>query len=183
MLIHDEMHRRWDRPGGIDAGGALERHPVVGPANGNPPGAKVSNLTAVSCPSKTACTAVGSYTARDGKQAKLVERWDGRRWSIQPTPSPAGTRDSQLTAVSCPSTTACTAVGSYHNQAGSELALVERWNGTGWLIQFAPSPKQGTNVSLTGVSCADRTVCTLVGGYRSADRIETTLVARWSANN
>jgi hypothetical protein len=147
----------------------------------SPRGASASNLTAVSCASKTTCTAVGSYTA-DGHHTTLVERWDSGRWSIQPTPSPALARHSQLTAVSCPSTTACTVVGSYDTPAGNERALIERWNGTRWLIQSAPSPKHAWNVSLAAISCADPTVCTLVGAYSSPDRLESTLVERWNGN-
>lgn len=70
-------------------------------------------LDGVSCASRNACTAVG-YT---------VERWNGRRWSIQQAPTP-GNR--HFTAVSCPSTTACTAVGSGENPAQS-FGFVERW--------------------------------------------------------
>src|SRR5690242_20391453 len=47
-------------------------------------------LTAVSCAAATRCTAVG-FQQINGPDASLAERWDGRRWSSQPIPKPAGT--------------------------------------------------------------------------------------------
>lgn len=41
----------------------------------------------------------------------------GSSWSIQPTPNPTGVKDTELYGVSCASTGACTAVGSYVNGA------------------------------------------------------------------
>jgi len=43
--------------------------------------------SAVSCTSRGACTAVGSYIERASVQ---VERWNGVRWEIQRTPKPNG---------------------------------------------------------------------------------------------
>jgi hypothetical protein len=41
----------------------------------------------------------------------LAEHWDGKRWTIQPTPSLSG--NATLLGVSCTSATACTAVGAH----------------------------------------------------------------------
>ena len=71
----------------------------------------------------------------------MAERWNGKRWSVQPVAVPAAP-NSFLTGVSCTSTTACTAVGdafadsSFNNTVGT---VAERWNGTTWSLQ--PSPK------------------------------------------
>src|SRR5690348_67038 len=43
-----------------------------------------SYLNAVDCTSTSSCVAVGA----GGRFAPLAERWDGHRWSIQPTPEP-----------------------------------------------------------------------------------------------
>jgi len=105
-------------------------------------------LDSVSCPSGTVCTAVGGYSSSYAFQPELppgctytgesscgsrpaAARWSGKRWSIQSTPSPTGATSSGLAAVSCATTTTCTAVGSYDDAAGRQSVLVERWHGTG----------------------------------------------------
>jgi hypothetical protein len=62
-------------------------------------------------------------TKRDRDEVTLAERWNGRRWSIERTPNPAGAKASELEAVSCAPATTCTAVGHSDN-----LALVERYS-------------------------------------------------------
>jgi len=72
----------------------------------------------------------------------------------------AATVTSALSAVSCPTTTDCVAVGST-GQTGSS-ALVERWNGTTWRV--VPTPPTGaTDTLLDGVSCSGPDACTAVG--------------------
>jgi hypothetical protein len=79
----------------------------------------------VSCGSPTACLAVGKVEQYSPGWAAflyagaLVERWDGRRWSIQPT------AEMTPTGVSCPSPTACTVIGTSvrpNRRAGELLA-------------------------------------------------------------
>jgi hypothetical protein len=115
-----------------------------------PSGAVVSELFGVSCTSATACSAVGDYTNSingTGTYWGLAERWDGSTWTIQSTPSGGGS----LSAVSCTSATACTAVGMF--------GLAERWDGSTWTIQSTPSGGS----SLNGVSCTSATECIAVG--------------------
>ena len=52
-----------------------------------PQGAEIAQLTGVACPSATNCNAVGLGLSLTGAKA-LVEHWNGRAWSIVPTPSP-----------------------------------------------------------------------------------------------
>ena len=125
----------------------------------NPAGATYSELNGVSCASKT-CTAVGASNTGPLGDLTLAERWNGTRWSIQPTPNPAGSSGSFLNGVSCASTTACTAVGSYNYRQ-----LVERWNGKRWSVRQTPSPAGAVSSALNGVSCASSKACTAVGSY------------------
>jgi hypothetical protein len=82
----------------------------------------------VSCASATACTAVGSSypTGESLLELTLAERWDGTSWSVLPTSTPFA-NSGGLDAVSCPSTTACTAVGDFVNQSGSIALVAEQW--------------------------------------------------------
>lgn len=118
----------------------------------------------VSCPSATACFAVGRLVDRTAAPVAFAERWNKSGWSEQPVSTPGGrSNPSVLTAVSCTSARACTAVGSYvPNNSGLDSPLIERWNGSSWSIQKKGAPP-GYGADLTGVSCTARTLCTAVG--------------------
>jgi hypothetical protein len=130
-------------------------------------GAGGSFLNGVSCTSASACTAVGGYVDSSGATVQFAERWDGTSWTIQSTPNPSGSVWSVLSAVSCTSGTACTAVGHYsgNSNGSSPSALVERWGGTSWSIQPTPTPSGGQPSELLSVSCTSATACTAVGDY------------------
>jgi hypothetical protein len=100
-------------------------------------------------------------------------------WSITPTPNPRGSTVGQLEGVSCTSGSACTALATYGNSAGADLAKAERWNGTTWAIEAIPSPKGATGKSLYGVSCTSASACTAVGYYSNAST-SSTLAERWN---
>jgi hypothetical protein len=149
----------------------VQRTPTEGMSNGS--------FGGVSCPRARACTAVGGYTNRAGTEVTLAERWNGTRWRIQPTPSPAGL-SSALVGVSCRIARVCTAVGSYTNRAGVEVTLAERWNGIRWRIQPTPNPSGAISSSLASVSCAGRRACIAVGIYSTPSSAATDLAERWN---
>jgi hypothetical protein len=135
----------------------------------------------VSCSSASACTAVGWYiTPTSGVTGSLVERWNGTRWSIQPNPT-TGATDAILGAVSCPSGTACTAVGSYDTNGSPMLA--ERWNGTKWsILPTPPTPPGATIAEVSGVSCSSANLCTAAGWSSGGSPVETALAERWNGS-
>jgi hypothetical protein len=105
-----------------------------------PPGTEGTGdfFSGVSCSSPSACTATGLLSVNGGPGVGVVtERWDGTRWSIQPTPNLPGAYDIDPTAVSCPTRSACTAVGGFTNNVpffdnvGPKVTLAEQWNGNG----------------------------------------------------
>ncbi len=143
---------------------AIQRTPT-------PPGigpARFVGGVSVSCATDSMCVIAG-YTSGYGSSPRepLVERWIGRRWSIQRTPTPRSVNDSALLSVSCTSVTACIAVGRFTNQAGRALTLAERWNGRRWSLQSTPNAR-----GLSSVSCASATVCMAVG-------FDGTFAERW----
>jgi hypothetical protein len=147
-----------------------------------PAGTTSAVLTAVSCPSRVACTAVGYATARSGAGVALAEHWNGARWSIERTAVLPGARGSLLFGVACPSATVCTAVGSVISPSGRSRPLTERWNGSRWTGRPIPAPA-GRVSYLGGVSCSSPADCTAVG--YAGDRLGTAGVAlteRWSAS-
>jgi hypothetical protein len=142
----------------------------------NPSGATASALYGTACPSATACTAVGYSVNSSGVRTTLAESWNGTNWSIQPTPNPAGAKQSTLFGVSCPpATTLCTAVGNYINSAGAWFTLVEHWDGTRWTIQPSPNPNSARETTLFGVACPSTTQCTAVGRYANTAGVVVTL--------
>ena len=94
-----------------------------------------ARLSGVSCSATSACTAVGWYdNATEKGDRALVERYNGTSWQLQESPSPVGKPAPEeshweLTAVSCPTSSSCVAVGSYDE---SRSGQTHRWarNGT-----------------------------------------------------
>lgn len=146
----------------------------------NPIGATRSSLSDVSCVTANACTSVGQALKDDGTVVSLAERWDGRAWSQQSTPNPAGAIESTLTGVACATSNSCMAVGSSVDPAGSTRPLVERWDGSAWTLSAAPTPTGSPVSRLQGVSCTTSAACTAVGDYKNSDGTGfTALAERW----
>jgi hypothetical protein len=128
--------------------------------------------TDVSCGSARACVAVGSRTdcgESDCIVSTDVQRWNGKRWSLQQFPIPASW-DFAFESVSCVSANACTAVGYFDPascHAGCSEPWVERWDGKRWSLGRAPKPRGAIDVSLDAVSCTSTVACAVVGGSNS----------------
>lgn len=111
--------------------------------SGNDGGGKA--LNAISCTSRTACTAVGAE----------IYRWNGSRWSTQR----AALDKYGLSGVSCSAPDACTAVGSQ----------VFTWNGRDWSNLPIPLPSDAVSATATlnSVSCVAPDACVAVGDYQN----------------
>jgi hypothetical protein len=148
----------------------------------HPPGALATLLQSVACTSATACTTVGFAVNASGTAVTMAERWNGTRWSNQPTPHPAGTQGAELLGVACTGASACTAVGA-GDSAGNPVGptLAEQWNGTTWRIQPTPNPAAPGGGILTGVACPSPSACTAVGASVDATgNALATLAERWN---
>ena len=158
--------------------------------NPNPnPDAGVT-LTSVSCPSDTACVAVGPYANTDGIPVGLAERWDGANWAEQSVPNPNGETDNEqatFNAVSCVPRQACIAVGSSEAAVDVGFALAEDFDGAGWTVQatvpsldpFPGDARHYLSSALDGVSCSSVKSCMAVGTTDSNGQ-GTTLAERWN---
>ncbi len=139
-------------------------------------------LSYVQCATVKACMAVGSYySSATSQTVPLVEFWDGSAWTIQTVSLPSGASGGQLFGVSCPSMTACTAVGIYYTTVGGpseELALAESWNGTNWSLQPTPNPISNASYSLNAVWCLSAKSCNAVGRIFMGSN-EETLAESW----
>jgi hypothetical protein len=128
-----------------------------------------TSLLGVACASPDWCVAVGSSgsAALPGySSTTLAENWNGVAWTVQSTPNPIGVPNDALNAVSCSSSSACTAVGA----ANESSALIERWDGLSWTLSPAPAPEPGGNGDrqLTAVSCSAISRCVAVGSSPSS---------------
>jgi hypothetical protein len=175
---------------GVQAGSAGFSVPLAEGWNGavwrlrtvpSPTGAKISELEGVSCASATACTATGFYDNTPQTNVTLAESWNGTAWKLRATPNPAGAIASNLQAVSCPSPSACVAVGDYFDRPlGPASGLAETWNGTAWTLQHVPSPPGARFTTLTAVSCTAADTCTAAGLYRNHAQQQRALVEVWN---
>lgn len=145
-----------------------------------PAGAKGGLLFGVSCPSATACTAVGYFTDSAGTSVTHASISNGTSWRVEATPNPTHQVFSVLSAVSCYSTTTCTAVGSTLGATGPQLPLAERWSGGRGSIQPTPAPKGSSEDQLQGVSCPSAASCLAVGSSGDASGSAMTLVEAWN---
>jgi hypothetical protein len=117
-----------------------------------------NQLSAVSCTSPRACTAVGSSGSG---QFALAERWDGSAWTTQHVPDANRIGYTALAAVSCSTVASCVTVGTYN---GGFRAIAETWNGAAWKLQPMPGPPQAEpHVEPATVSCAGPAACVAVG--------------------
>ena len=147
----------------------------------NASGATYGDLYGVACPSTTLCTAVGFYTNSSGVRVTLAERWNGSTWVVQPTPNPSATA-SELFGVACPSTTQCTAVGSYKKSSGVVVTLAERWNGSTWVVRPTPNPSGSTYSELEGVACPSTTRCIAAGYETNSSGVRVALAESWNGS-
>jgi hypothetical protein len=149
----------------------------------NPAGTLGNALNSVSCSVATACTAVGYSLNASAAQIPLAERWNGTTWAVQSMPSPQGAGLVNVSAVSCRSAAACTAVGIYLNSSSRTLPLAERWTGTSWAIQAPVSPAGSTAAALQAVSCPTTSACTAIGEYAGTSAVQVTLAEHWNGTS
>jgi hypothetical protein len=150
-----------------------------------PAGAAFSNLSGVSCVSATFCETVGSYTDSSAASFSWTAEWNGSSWSVQSIPGQPGAFLTTVAAVSCSSTTACEAGGSFQQSSQAQIsqALAEAWNGSSWNLQQAARPAGETSNSLNAVSCLATTFCEAVGSYTDASGIQVSLAEQWNGTS
>ena len=102
-------------------------------------------------------------------------------WMQQTVPNSTGTTASQLSGVSCQSTTVCMAVGSVTDATGSHV-LAESRDGSTWAIQSTPVPAGSTTSQLNGVSCISASACIAVGSFTKASTTRT-LAEAWNGTS
>jgi hypothetical protein len=120
-------------------------------------------LNSVSCVSAADCVAVGVVAGPQSANQVLAYRWDGKSWTQQTLPAPAGAINAHLSGVSCTSASNCMAVGNSGPSGGAGTVMfAEHWNGSTWAAKDLPLPAGATGGGLASVSCVSAR-CTAAG--------------------
>jgi hypothetical protein len=139
----------------------------------------------VACVSADSCTAVGqfSYELQDlfTGVAPLIERWDGKLWSVEPAAAAKDSLDTELNAVACPSSDRCVAVGFQRDRGGTYSSFAEIRDGAKWSMVPTPNPAGSPDVELAEVACPRPDRCIAVGSWVSGAHVHG-LVESWDGN-
>jgi hypothetical protein len=157
-------------------GRAWTQVPAAIPAGGQSMFAEFRAVTA-----RCACDtwAVGDYDAvtADSDQLTLIERWNGRAWTI--VPSPNLRLSNQLNAVSADSPADAWAVGYHDTQHAGTATLIEHWTGHAWTI--VPSPDPGPQGVLLGVAAVSPSNAWAAGFYvKKTGGTQQSLLLHWN---
>jgi hypothetical protein len=142
----------------------------------SPRGVTRSSFTSVTCATASDCWAMGYYRNSSNVDRALAERWNGSKWTLEPTPNLSGSTLSILDGVACTSRTNCWAIGYYANRSDVDAALAEQWNGTKWKVKAIPGASRSV---LNGIACTGSKNCTAIGYYGRGSDIFT-LAEQWN---
>jgi hypothetical protein len=151
---------------------------VIPSANGS----LISNdLYGVARSSGSTLWAVGSYESKTyAPFLTLTERWNGRSWSIVPSPND-GSGDNSLSGVAAISQNDVWAVGIRNATPSSQTkSLIEHWNGSAWSVVRSPSAGQ---LSVLGaVAAVSSKDVWAVGSFFNFSGNQQTLVEHWNGS-
>jgi hypothetical protein len=141
---------------------------VSSPNSGN-----YNDLRGVTCPSASECWAAGTHSGATNFQT-LIEHWNGMLWDIVSSPNTSTTQDNFLLyGLTCTSASECWAVGYYVNDSRRYQTLIERWDGTSWVIVTSPNTGATQDNLLNGVTCASASECWAAGYYAGSGPPQT----------
>jgi hypothetical protein len=166
--------------------GANERGPLVDHWNGTAwkpvsTGPEDGLLHGIDALSPLAVWAVGTQGMQTlGRQSEnpLVERLQGGRWQLAPTPLLEGV-DANLLDVDAASANEVWAVGSA-DTLGGRAPLVERWDGTSWSL-VPTSGLPATRAALTAVA-AFGPQDVWAAGWRGFGSAQRAMLAHWNGS-
>jgi hypothetical protein len=139
-------------------------------------------LYGVSCATSMGCEAVGTQQP-SGTTVPLAEgHVHASKWEIQSTPDTGLASYTEVTGISCGSSSQCIAVGWYYDsESGADDAITMAYSGANsWELQ-TPQPVQPNNRQvLNGISCAAPNSCEAVGTQYDTSEAGMTLAEFWN---
>jgi hypothetical protein len=148
------------------------------------PGTANNELNSVRAASATDIWAVGVAAMLSGPDQVLIERWDGKSWTVSPGPSLPTT--SSLSGVRVVSAGNVWAVGATLDPASGFQTLILNWNGHSWTRVPSPNPGPArTDNTLLGVAATSASNAWAVGDVFTHGNGETsgssaTLILHWN---
>lgn len=142
-------------------------------------GKETNDLHAVAAIAASDVWAAGEYIdLRAGRYQTLLEHWDGRHWSVVPSPSP-GAPYNFLDGIAATGPDDVWAVGHYSLSETSPFqTLIEHWNGVAWSVVSSPNPGAGHNL-LRSIAAFSPSDIWAVGDYADTGPFQT-LVEHWN---
>jgi hypothetical protein len=141
------------------------------------------SFNAVAATSSGDAWAVGQAGPKLGSSvpvAPLIEQWNGRKWTLQRTPSlPGGGRLSSVSAVSASD---AWAVGSTGPQTGAQT-LAEHWNGHAWSRMGSPNLAGASSSAFNSVIVISANNAWAVGSATLPGGGSSTLTAFWNGRH
>jgi hypothetical protein len=146
------------------------------------PGPFTNILAAVAAPSDDEAWAVGNYLDAQATELTLAMRFVGTAWSVVPSAS-IGTQFDDLTGVAASAPGDVWAVGGSMNDNGSQTTLIERWDGSQFVIVPSPNPTGPTgNARLTAVVALASNDVWAVGEYIASGTDILPLFEHWDGS-
>jgi hypothetical protein len=109
----------------------------------------------------------------------LVEHWNGKGWTVVPSPNANVSNNNRFFGISAISASAAWAAGFFTGTDGIDHTLVEQWNGNAWAV--VPSPNAGGSANhFNGISAASSSSAWAVGYYHGNDNVDHTLIEHWN---
>jgi hypothetical protein len=129
-------------------------------------------LYALDCSSSNSCIGVGTYYSTGSDVEGLIDYGSGTSYTAQTAPLPsshAANPHGDLQGISCGTTGACVAAGSYQDTSSNGQALIETESDTGgtpsWTAASPAAPGGGSFLNLYAISCFGTYGCVAVGDY------------------
>jgi len=148
------------------------------------PGSLISDsLSSVAVISRADAWAVGISLNSGGNEQTLIEHWNGRTWSIVPSPDPAGPgANNELDSVAATSASNAWAVGQFWNGTNWQ-SLILHWNGRSWKRVHSPDPGGATQRNILNGVSATSSAAWIVGYYSLRSGGTQTLILRWNGSS
>jgi len=142
-----------------------------------------ARLDTVTCPSVGGCVAVGWYYDTSGSYHEVMETQSAVTWTpveqqvpAHPAAKNPTNTDEGIGNVSCPTTGACVAVGSYFDNSRRDKSTIATLAGGTWAVIKAPLPtaaNENLASNLVAVTCSPAGACVAVGSAGGDPLIET----------
>jgi hypothetical protein len=146
----------------------------------NPPGSTANTLQAVTAVSSGNVWAVG-YATIGGYSKTLAMHWDGRHWTMVPSPTPLGNGSFQSVAASWTNNIWATGITSQTPSGPHFQTLIEHWNSITqrWKVIPSPNPPSDYLNDLWSVSAISRNDIWAAGTTDYA----STLIVHWNGTS